>query len=313
MPQPRIAMICSSPELGRRFEALASTRGLALEAHVAALEDALPLARDLAARGLADVIVACRGTAALLAKELELPVVPVQPPSLGLISALFELAPSHRSLFVPRCAGESCDFAFFETQTGVRVHTGIYWDLASLDHIVAQCAQLRLGPVVGGGWACSLAARYHAGFKLVMPGLTELSLALDAAQALAESMARRRSAMAGVSALLDGGKSPQAPVWHIPYAWDQADGTPAGRDGAGAPDSSGASGTTGASGDACDAVRPASAGPAEAGAQELLFRAFDESQVAQMALYRVVSVNGSDVTLGPGAQQCDWHKHPFSS
>ena len=81
VPQPRIAMICSSPELGRRFEALASTRGLALEAHVAALEKALPLARDLAARGLADVIVACRGTAALLANELELPVMPVQPAS----------------------------------------------------------------------------------------------------------------------------------------------------------------------------------------------------------------------------------------
>ncbi|MBQ4125892.1 MAG: PrpR N-terminal domain-containing protein, partial [Desulfovibrio sp.] len=133
MPQPRIAMICSSPELGRRFEALASTRGLALEAHVAALEKALPLARDLAARGLADVIVACRGTAALLANELELPVVPVQPASLSLISALFELAPSQRSLFVPRCAGESCDFAFFEAQTGVQVHTAFYCDLASLD------------------------------------------------------------------------------------------------------------------------------------------------------------------------------------
>ena len=70
MPQPRIAMICSSPELGRRFEALASTRGLALEAHVAALEKALPLARDLAARGLADVIVACRGTAATVLPEI---------------------------------------------------------------------------------------------------------------------------------------------------------------------------------------------------------------------------------------------------
>ncbi|MCR5170926.1 MAG: sigma 54-interacting transcriptional regulator [Desulfovibrio sp.] len=271
MPQPRIAMICSSPELGRRFEALASTRGLALEAHVAALEKALPLARDLAARGLADVIVACRGTAALLANELELPVVPVQPASLSLISALFELVPSHRSLFVPRCAGESCDFAFFEAQTGVQVHTAFYCDLASLDHIIAQCAQLRLGPVVGGGWACSLAARYHAGFKLVMPGLDELSLALDAAQALAESMARRRSAMAGVSALLDGGKSPKAPVWHIPYAWDAPAGTPAGRVGAGA------SGAPGASSEAGGTVRPSSAGPAEAGAQEILFQAFDES------------------------------------
>ena len=229
MPHPRIAMFCSSSELGSHVERLASPRGLALETHVAALDAAVPLARELAASGLCDVIVACRGTANLLARELALPVVAVQPAALELVSALFELAASHSSVFVPRYVGEASDFAFIEAQTGLRVHTAVYGSLASLERIVAQSSKRRLGPVVGGGRACALAARLHAEFKIVMPGQLELSLALDAAQALAESMARRRSAMAGVCALLDGGRSPAAaPVWSHPQTVESASSAQAG-------------------------------------------------------------------------------------
>ena len=235
MPHPRIAMFCSSSELGSRVKRLASSRGLALEAHVASLDAAVPLARELAASGQCDVIVACRGTANLLARELALPVMPVQPASLELVSALFELAASHSSVFVPCYVGEAWDFAFFEAQTGVRVHTAVYGSLASLERIVAQSSERRLGPVVGGGRACALAARLHAEFKFVMPGQLELSQALDAAQALAESMARRRSAMAGVCALLESRGPAASPVLSLPQTVGSAPIAPAGAPRAGQP------------------------------------------------------------------------------
>ena len=210
VPQPRIAMFCSSRELAERFARLASSRGMACPAHVAPLEDAVPLAGELASRGLCDVAVACRGTADLLSRGLGIPVLPVPPASLGLVAALMELAPGHRDLFVPLYAGEQFDFSFFEARTGSRVHTAEYRCRADLERIVAESAGRGFGPVVGGGLACALAARSHADFRFVMPGLPELSLALDAAGALAESMARRRSAMAGFSALLATSRWPAA-------------------------------------------------------------------------------------------------------
>ena len=158
MHVPHIVMIGTSPELCSLFTEVADERGVQVQTHVAGLDEAVPFAMDLIDRGLADVLVASRGTAEMLRKKTSVPVLPIPLGSLNLAKALFEIAPMAKSVFFAQYVNEDVDLSFFERQTGVKVHCARYEDMASLEEAVRRYVSEERGIVVGGGKSCAIAA-----------------------------------------------------------------------------------------------------------------------------------------------------------
>ena len=138
MHVPHIVMIGTSPELCSLFTEVADARGVEVQTHVSGLDEAVPFAMDLIDRGLADVLVASRGTAEMLRKKASVPVLPIPLGSLNLAKVLFELAPVAKSVFFAQYVNEDVDLSFFERQTGVKVHCARYEDMASLEEAVRR-------------------------------------------------------------------------------------------------------------------------------------------------------------------------------
>ncbi|MCR5258277.1 MAG: sigma 54-interacting transcriptional regulator [Desulfovibrio sp.] len=203
MHVPHIIMIGTSPELCSLFAEVAAARGLEIQTHIACLDDAVPFAMDLIDRGLADVLVASRGTAEMLRKKTSVPVLPIALGSLNLAKVLFELAPVAKSVFFAQYENEDVDFSFFERQTGVKVHCARYADLASLEEAVRRYVAGDTGIVVGGGQACAIAARLGASYRVVIPTRDEIAVTLSNAWNIAQSVAAEKTVLLRYTALLD--------------------------------------------------------------------------------------------------------------
>ncbi|MBR4746628.1 MAG: sigma 54-interacting transcriptional regulator, partial [Desulfovibrio sp.] len=203
MHVPHIVMIGTSPELCSLFTEVADERGVQVQTHVAGLDEAVPFAMDLIDRGLADVLVASRGTAEMLRKKTSVPVLPIPLGSLNLAKALFEIAPMAKSVFFAQYVNEDVDLSFFERQTGVKVHCARYEDMASLEEAVRRYVSEEKGIVVGGGKSCAIAARLGASCRLVIPTRDEMAVTLSNALNIAQSVAGEKTVLLRYTALLD--------------------------------------------------------------------------------------------------------------
>ncbi|MBQ1420145.1 MAG: sigma 54-interacting transcriptional regulator [Desulfovibrio sp.] len=203
MHVPHIVMIGTSPELCSLFTEVADARGVEVQTHVSGLDEAVPFAMDLIDRGLADVLVASRGTAEMLRKKTSVPVLPIPLGSLNLAKALFEIAPLAKSVFFAQYVNEDVDLSFFERQTGVKVHCARYEDMASLEEAVRRYVSEEPGIVVGGGKSCAIAARLGASCRLVIPTRDEMAVTLSNALNIAQSVAGEKTVLLRYTALLD--------------------------------------------------------------------------------------------------------------
>ncbi|MDO5538377.1 MAG: sigma 54-interacting transcriptional regulator, partial [Desulfovibrionaceae bacterium] len=181
-----IAFFGSSDRLLRTVEDIARETGRSIKFYKYALDDAVDPAIRAVEEDCVDVIIAYRGTANLIKKSVNVPVLSVQNFELYKIDAISKLCKYSRNIIIPTTDCEEVNTEQLSRLFGANIHTIRYSNSKDLETSIREYKRRYSdGTVVSGGLACHFAHLYGLRHYLIVPAKRHIREVIDDAFSVA--------------------------------------------------------------------------------------------------------------------------------
>ncbi len=183
-----IAFFGTSKRLTRIVEEIAKETGLKILIYRYGLDDAIHPAIRAVEEDCVEAIVAYRGTADLIRRNVNVPVLSIHNSEVLKVDAICRLRGHAKKIFIPMTRDEDLDVhCISELLSDMEIHTARYTTHTELENIIRKAKDAGCDTVVSGGKACQISRKYHLRHLLIVPQRVHIRALIDDAAGIART------------------------------------------------------------------------------------------------------------------------------
>jgi propionate catabolism operon transcriptional regulator len=197
----RYAFVSNSAEVGETIRAFIDPRIERLTVSLASMEAAVPVARDLLAKGI-EVVIGGGGTGSLLAQTIGQSVAKLDRDPLDVLLALLKARDISPDMGLTSFAKATDGVDAYQSLLGVRIRQIVFSSTLELSEGIEAAARGGCGVIVGGGICKQIAASFGLPGVVVIPRESNVMQTLKEARAIALARRKERKSLQELRTIL---------------------------------------------------------------------------------------------------------------
>lgn len=198
----RFAFVSNSAEIAATVKAFCDSSIEEMEIHLATMEEAVPVARELLGKGV-EVVLGGGATGRLLRKFLDRPVVTIARTPLDVLQALIKARETSPDIVLTSFDSPTVGIDLYERLLGVKIEQIVFRTTTELAQGIERKIQSGRKVVVGSGICNEISRSFSAEGIVIYPSGEVIVRALEEARAIALAQRKERGDTRRLSAILE--------------------------------------------------------------------------------------------------------------